>query len=183
MLTAAVAANDDVASRQMANDKTSSLRGSAAPVIAANGGPSLPAKPATSLSGGKMAAFSAIFPPLMVDRRKSTRGYGRREPRILEAMEMIRREACDGLTVAALAARFPGSRRLFDMRFREAAGHSALDEILNVRLARAMELLIHTDIPIASVAHFSGFNTELEFWKLFSKRTGMPPLRFREARQ
>ncbi len=123
------------------------------------------------------------FPPLMVDRRKSTRGYGRREPRILEAMEMIRREACDGLTVAALAARFPGSRRLFDMRFREAAGHSALDEILNVRLARAMELLVHTDIPIASVAHFSGFNTELEFWKLFSKRTGMPPLRFRDARR
>jgi transcriptional regulator GlxA family with amidase domain len=69
------------------------------------------------------------------------------------------------------------------MRFREAAGHSALDEILNVRLARAMELLVHTDIPIASVAHFSGFNTELEFWKLFSKRTGMPPLRFRDARR
>ncbi len=129
------------------------------------------------------AAPSLVFPPLIVERRKSTRGYGRREPRILEAMEMIRREACDGLTVAALAARFPGSRRLFDMRFREAAGHSALDEILNVRLARAMELLVHTDIPIASVAHFSGFNTELEFWKLFSRRTGMPPLRFRDARR
>ena len=122
------------------------------------------------------------FPPLMVDRRKSTRGYGRREPRILEAMEMIRREACDGLTVATLAARFHGSRRLFDMRFREAAGHSALDEILNVRLARAMELLVHTNIPIASVAHFSGFNTELEFWKLFRKRAGMSPLRFRSER-
>ncbi len=129
------------------------------------------------------AAPSLVFPPLIVERRKSTRGYGRREPRILEAMEMIRREACDGLTVAALAARFHGSRRLFDMRFREAAGHSALDEILNVRLARAMELLVHTDIPIASVAHFSGFNTELEFWKLFSKRTGMPPQHFRDARR
>jgi AraC-like DNA-binding protein len=138
-----------------------------------NAAPSLPPQEAPSL----------VFPPLIVERRKSTRGHGRREPRILEAMEMIRREACDGLTVAALAARFPGSRRLFDMRFREAAGHSALDEILNVRLARAMELLVHTDIPIASVAHFSGFNTELEFWKLFSKRTGMPPLRFRDARR
>ena len=123
------------------------------------------------------------FPPLLVSRRKSTRGYGRREPRILEAMEMIRREACDGLTAATLAARFHGSRRLFDMRFREAAGHSALDEILNVRLARAMELLVHTNIPIASVAHFSGFNTELEFWKLFRKRAGMSPLRFRSERR
>ena len=127
--------------------------------------------------------FPFIFPPLIVDRRKSTRGYGRREPRILEAMEMIRREACDGLTVATLAARFPGTRRLFDMRFREAAGHSALDEIINVRLARAMELLAGTDLPIAAVANFSGFKTELEFWKLFSKRVGMPPLGFRNARR
>ena len=48
-----------------------------------------------------------VFPPLLVDRRKSTRGYGRREPRILEAMEMIRREACDGLTAEALASGLP----------------------------------------------------------------------------
>ena len=123
------------------------------------------------------------FPPLLVDRRKSTRGYGRREPHILKAMEMIRREACDGLTVTELAARFPGTRRLFDMRFREAAGHSALDEILNVRMERAMELLAHTDMAIAAVAQFSGFKTELEFWKLFRKRTGMPPLRFRHGRR
>lgn len=96
---------------------------------------------------------------------------------------MIRREACEGLTVAELAARFPGTRRLFDMRFREAAGHSALDEILNIRMERAMELLAHTDMPIAAVAQFSGFKTELEFWKLFRKRTGMPPLRFRHGRR
>ena len=137
----------------------------------------------SQMSHSSQASHSAIFPPLIVDRRKSTRGYGRREPRILEAMEMIRREACGGLTVATLAARFPGTRRLFDMRFREAAGHSALDEIINVRLARAIELLSSTDLPIAAVAHYSGFRTELEFWKLFSKRVGMPPLGFRNARR
>ena len=129
------------------------------------------------------ATPALVFPPLLVDRRKSTRGYGRREPRILEAMEMIRREACDGLTVAKLVRRFSGTRRLFDMRFREAAGHSALDEILNVRMARAMELLANTDMPISAIAHFSGFKTEWDFWKRFSKRVGMPPLRFRSARR
>ena len=126
---------------------------------------------------------TATFPPLMVSRRKSTRGYGRREQHILEAMKTIRREACDGLTVAKLAAHFPGTRRLFDMRFREAVGHSALDEILNVRLERAMDLLAHSDMPIEAVAHFSGFKTEWEFWKIFKKRTGKPPLQFRNARK
>ena len=126
---------------------------------------------------------SLEFPPLMVDRRKSTRGYGRREPRILEAMDMIRREASDGLTVAKLASRFPGTRRLFEVRFREAAGHSALDEILNVRMARAIELLTNTEMPIEAVANFSGFKTKWEFWHFFRKRTGVPPTRFRKDRR
>ena len=124
-----------------------------------------------------------IFPPLMVDRRKSTRGYGRREPRILEAMEMIRREACDGLTVATLAARFPGTRRLFDMRFREAAGHSALDEIINVRLARVLQMLNETDVAVGAIHAYCGFRTELELRKLFRSRFKMSMSEWRRTRR
>ena len=140
------------------------------------------------LAAKALGAFAAndgvaVFPPLLVERRKSTRGYGRREPRILEAMEMIRREACEGLTVAMLAKRFRGTRRLFEMRFREAAGHTALDEIINVRLDKAMELLAHTDMPVTAIPHFCGFNTRLDFWKVFRRRTGMSPLHFRNDRK
>ena len=141
---------------------------------------------AAQLLGGKVSSphgGAESFPPLMVDRRKSTRGYGRREPRLLEAMEMIRREACEGLTVAKLAQRFPGTRRLFEIRFREAAGHTALDEIINVRLDKAMELLAHTDMPVTAISHFCGFNTRLDFWKVFRRRTGMSPLQFRNVRK
>ena len=133
--------------------------------------------------GERSLRKAIVFPPLLVNRRVSTRGHGRPEPRILEAMDMIRREACDGLTAAELAARFPGTRQLFQLRFREAMGHSPLDEILNVRLERAMELLVHTDRTIAAVAALSGFRTEWEFWHFFRKRTGLPPLRFRRERR
>ena len=144
----------------------------------------LAAKTVADLAGrGGSADRVATFPPLMVDRRKSTRGYGRREPHILGAIETIRREACDGLTVAQLAARFPGTRRLFEMRFREAAGHSPLDEILNVRMARAVELLSGSDMSVAAIAHFSGFKTRWEFWHFFQKRTGFSPTRFRMNRR
>ena len=160
--------------------------GEAAPSFAPKAHPSFGGSAAT-LHCGEAATLhcghAVIFPPLMMERRKSTRGHGRREPRILEAMEMIRREACDGLTVADLASRFPGTRRLFEMRFREAAGHSALDEILNVRLARAIDLLANTDMPILAVAHFSGFKTGWEFWHFFRKRMGMTPARFRRDRR
>ena len=125
---------------------------------------------------------AAIFPPLMVDRRKSTRGYGRREPRIMETVEMIRREACDGLTAVALAKRFRGTRRLFDMRFREAMGHPPLDEIIHVRLERVLELLAQPDFPISAIADFSGFSSERELQKLFRSRFKTSMRDWRKAR-
>lgn len=111
--------------------------------------------------------------PLFVERRESTRGRGRREPHILKALEMIRREACNGLTARDLAARFPGSRRLFDLRFREALGHSALDEILHVRMEQSFTLLAKTDTAIGAIAGMCGFGSDSALDKLFRARCGM----------
>ena len=111
--------------------------------------------------------------PLLALRRESTGGSGRRVPFVLEAVEIIRREACDGLTAAALARRFRCSRPLFDRRFREAVGHSALEEILHVRLEKAFTLLARTDTPVGAVADFCGFRSNIALHWLFKKRTGM----------
>ena len=113
---------------------------------------------------------NAVFPPLLVERRKSTRGYGRREPHILEAVEIIRREACDGLTAAKLAERMPGSRKLLELRFREAVGHSVNEEILSVRMERVFTLLRRRDFPISAIAQFCGFRTDIALRELFQSR-------------
>ena len=111
--------------------------------------------------------------PLLALRRESTGGSGRREPFVLEAVEIIRREACDGLTAAELAGRFRCSRPLFDRRFREAVGHSPLEEILHVRLEKVFTLLSRTDTPVGAVADFCGFRSHIALHWLFKKRTGM----------
>ncbi len=113
---------------------------------------------------------TAVFGPLCVLRRESTRGPGRREQFVMEAVDVIRREACEGLTAAALAGHFDCSRRLFELRFREAMGHSVLDEILHVRLEKAQTLLMRRDIPIARIAPLCGFRTGIELRKLFRLR-------------
>ena len=123
----------------------------------------------------------AVIEPLLVLRRDSTRGRGRREPFVMEAVEFIRREAADGLTAADLAARFRCSRNLFERRFREAMGHSVLDEILHVRLERAQVLLARADMKIGAIASFSGFKTERELQKLFRIRMGMSMRQWRKS--
>ena len=109
---------------------------------------------------------------MLAVRRESTQGSGRREPHVLEAVEIIRREACDGLTPTQLVARLPGSRRLLDLRFREAMGHSVMDEILHIRLERVFDLLRRPNMPISAIADFSGFGSLRALDKLFRSRYG-----------
>lgn len=110
------------------------------------------------------------FGPLLVVRRKSTRGRGRREPFVLQAVETIRREACDGLTAAELIQRSRVSKSLFNLRFREAVGHSARDEIEHVRLECVFTLLAETDTPLGIVSDMCGFGSEVELRQIFRKR-------------
>jgi LacI family transcriptional regulator len=131
------------------------------------------ATPANGANGVNDVKFPPLlFGPLMVERRESTRGRGRREPFVLEAAEAIRREACNGLTAAALAARFPVSRKHFERRFREAIGHSVLDEILNIRLEQVQAYLLRRDIAIDAIAGRCGFGSEIELRRLFRRRFG-----------
>ena len=124
-------------------------------------------------SGTGLPTVEDRFGPMMVVRRESTRGFGRRERRILPVVERIRREACDGLTAREAMSGIVGSRRLFEMRFREAMGHSVLDEILNVRLERVCHLLAHTDTPIGAMAAFCGFGSDIALSRLFRRHFGM----------
>lgn len=129
----------------------------------------------------KKATEEKVFGPLLVLRRKSTSGRGRREPRILEAVEMIRREACDGLTSAKLAARFPVSRQHFERRFLEAMGHTVLDEIIHVRLQAVMDMLARPEPPIGAIADFCGFGSQVELRIIFKKRMGMSLRQWRQS--
>ena len=116
---------------------------------------------------------TAIVGPLLTVRRRSTSGRGRREPWVLEAVAAIRAEACDGLSASDLISRYPVSKRLFTLRFREATGHSVLDEILHVRLEKTYTLLAQTDTAIGAIPGLCGFRSERTVEALFRDRTGM----------
>ncbi len=121
-----------------------------------------------------------VLGPLLTVRRKSTSGRGRHEKFIQQAVEIIRREAADGLTVEELLTRFPQSRRNFERYFREATGHSILDEILHVRLEKACALLAQTNTAIGAISGLCGFRSGCALHWLFKSRFQMS---MREWRQ
>lgn len=124
---------------------------------------------------GKSYAGSsrAMFGPLRIARRASTRCLFVYDKCVSDALDLIRREACGSLTAAEVAKVFPCSRRFADERFRKATGHSILEEIHAVRLDRAKTLLSNPNQVLGSISDFCGFKTPNAFRKFFKKETGM----------
>ena len=89
------------------------------------------------LSGTPPANRHVTVKPLGVVRRASTLRIQKSDPAVLAACELIRQKACEGLKARDVAATFRCGRRMAEIRFRAALGHSILDEIRSVRRTRA----------------------------------------------
>ena len=119
--------------------------------------------------GSRMQTFG----PLRVVRRASTRVLAVPDKAAAAALDLIRREACNGLSSARVAALFPCSRRQADSRFRRATGRSILEEIHSVQLERAKQLIRDTSIQLKALSDFCGFTNPNSLRKFFLRETGM----------
>ena len=92
---------------------------------------------------------------------------------VAAAVEIIRRNSRQGLTVADLARRLNASPRLVEMRFREVLGRTVKDSILEVRLEKVQELLTSSSCPIEKIAAECGWRTSIALKALFKRRFGV----------
>ncbi|MBR6733260.1 MAG: substrate-binding domain-containing protein [Kiritimatiellae bacterium] len=109
------------------------------------------------------------FGPLHVVHRASTRRVVAHDRPVLEALELIRHEACRGISAAEVLKRFPCARRQAEIRFRRATGRSVLEEIIAVRIERAKQLLENSSMPIKNIADFCGCANPNSLRKQFRK--------------
>jgi len=133
--------------------------------------------------GPGCATRRAVVKPLRIVRRASTVTTAKRDPKVAEALEFIRLNACDGLRPGGVAGIFGGSRRSAEIRFKKATGHTIGDEILERRFAAACDYLREGRASIAAIADFCGWNGDIPFRKAFKARFGTSPLRWVKAQK
>ncbi len=129
--------------------------------------------------GKHRQAIRLTFGPASIVRRASTRTCRHYDPETTAAMELIRRRACEGISSAEVVATFKCSRRMAEIRFRQIAGRSILDEIQAVRLDKAKELLKNSSLDISAIANYCGFKAANALWKFFRQETGLSPTEWR----
>ena len=82
--------------------------------------------------------------------------------------------------VARMAARSGLRERTFKRRFRRATGYTPVDYVQALRIEEAKQCLEATDDPIDSIAAAVGYEDPAWFRKLFKRRTGQSPARYRQ---
>ena len=111
------------------------------------------------MANPKCRPSAETFGPLKLVRRASTNRSKRTDRNVLAALDLIRREACNGLKARDVFTCFPCTRRMAEIRFRAATGKSPLEAILELRRAKAEELLADPLRDRNAVANLCGYSS------------------------
>lgn len=82
--------------------------------------------------------------------------------------------------VARMVAHSGLPERTFKRRFRAATGFAPLDYVQILRVEEAKQMLEATDDPVDSVAVSVGYQDPASFRRVFKRRTGVTPARYRQ---
>jgi len=121
-----------------------------------------------------------LVPPGPIVTRRSSDILAVEDPDLAAAVRLINEHACDPLSVPDILEEVPVGRRALERRFKKVLGRTIQSEIMRVRLARAQQLLIETDLNHDQIAARCGFPHAPHFGTVFRKHFGITPATFRK---
>jgi transcriptional regulator GlxA family with amidase domain len=98
---------------------------------------------------------------------------------IAEAQSWIAEHYATPAPVAQMVARSGLAERTFKRRFRASTGYSPVEYVQALRIEEAKQMLETTDEATDTVAHSVGYEDPTFFRRLFKRRTGTTPGRYR----
>lgn len=99
---------------------------------------------------------------------------------LCEVMAFAVEHIAEPFDVDDLARRALMSRRTFDRHFREVAGMSAMQWLLQQRIFRAQRLVEESDEQIEDIARRAGFTNGIALRRYFHRYLGISPLQYRQ---
>ncbi|MCM3749379.1 AraC family transcriptional regulator [Paenibacillus pasadenensis] len=89
---------------------------------------------------------------------------------VLQAVQYIQHQYMHDIKISDLADRLGFNRSYFCSIFKKYMMVSPKQYLMNIRIARACELMKHSDLNISEIARSTGFNDPLYFSKIFKRQ-------------
>jgi LacI family transcriptional regulator len=134
------------------------------------------------MSGTKVPNKTIQVPPRCVMIRRSTDTVASEDEEVGRAIRYIRQNACRSLQVVDVLAYMGMSRASLQQRMKAMMGRTIHQEIQRVRMSRAQELLVMSDLTIKQIARESGFASVQYMTRVFRATAGETPALYRRNR-
>lgn len=121
-----------------------------------------------------------VLRPLNIVSRLSTTVFATKDPEILEALKFIHANPERKLSVSDVLEKVPLSRRLFEIRFKEATGSTVYNYITSVHIERFAQLLLTTNDSISNLAAQLDEDDTKSISRRFKMIKGCTPSEFRD---
>ena len=100
---------------------------------------------------------------------------------VQRAINHFNRHYMTTISIGGIIEESSYGRAQFHKLFQEHVNCTPLQYITNLRMERARQLLVLTDMPVAEVAFDCGYEDSSYFIRLFAKKTGITPREFRKV--
>jgi len=131
------------------------------------------------MAGADVSPSPIFILPTGVITRRSTDVTALSDSDVATAVRYIHAHAGQPIGVPHVLAEVPLSRRQLERKFRQAMGHSILEELLRCRMDRARQLLTETELALPQIALASGFMSASYFSVVFRRQIGHTPGAYR----
>lgn len=131
----------------------------------------------------QVAAVSSLLKIFTIVSQGLTDGKqrGRRADRILTSLQYLHYHYMEPIKIAELAAMEHLSVSRYRTVFLERTGLSPQAFLIALRLQRACELMLGTDLSLKQIAQMAGYSDSLYFSRIFKERFGISPNRYRNG--
>lgn len=102
--------------------------------------------------------------------------------RLKKALEFIRQNYSDKITLSDIAKAAGMSNNYFSSYFKKYTHQSPIEYLLSYRIERASSLLLTTEYDVTEVAYRCGFSDLSYFIRTFNRLKGVSPGKFRRSR-
>lgn len=133
-------------------------------------------------NGKPPPAVPVLVPPRGVVARGSTGAVVTDNPLVKRAVDAMRQQLAEPISMTHLAQSLGVSRRSLERAMTAALGCSPAAHWRRLRLEQAACLLVETDWPIKQIAAAVGFAHDQHFATLFKQHYHEPPATYRKAR-
>jgi transcriptional regulator GlxA family with amidase domain len=122
-----------------------------------------------------------VTPQLTPPAEAAPRGLDPHQLRLV--IGTIQEKIAEPVSVSLLSSIVGLSRSHFSQAFRTSVGRSPHAHIVQLRIERAMALMLQTELPLSEIALLTGFSDQAHFSNKFRRTAGITPMRWRRTHQ